>query len=122
MKIQKAILKQGKSEIERAKEYYAKKEYEVCALFLKKGFEKILKVYLMQCEQSDSDCEELDLSGLLGKAISKSSSENKCILEKLNSDWQHILNPLIHYDTRPIYSQELKSAMDDLEKLKGLLT
>lgn len=43
-------------------------------------------------------------------------------LKKLDSDRKHILNPLSHNDTRPIYSQELKSAMDDLEKLKGLLT
>jgi len=96
-----------------------KEEYDVCALFLKKSFKKILKTYLTQ---EDCDCEELDLSDLLGRVISKSSSGNKRILEKLNSDWKHILKPLIHYDTRPIYSQELKSAMDDLEKLKGLLT
>ncbi|MCK5695085.1 MAG: hypothetical protein KAH62_00490 [Desulfobacula sp.] len=119
--IPKAILKQGKSEIERAKEYYAKKEYDACALLLRKGFEKILKAYLTPREQRNSNCEELNLSDLVEKAISKSSSENKNILEKLNSDRQHILNPLSHNDTRPIYSQKLKSAMDDLEKLKGLL-
>lgn len=119
MKIQKAILKQDKSEIERAKEYYAKGEYEICALCLIKYFEKILKEYLTL---KDYNYEELGLSDLLGRAISKSSSENKTILKKLNSDWQHILNPLSHNDTRSVYSQELKSAMDDLEKLKGLLT
>ena len=119
--IPKAILKQGKSEIERAKKYYAKKEYDDCALHLRKGFEKILTAYLTPREQRNKNCEELDLSGLVGRAISKSSSENKIILEKLNSDRQHILNPLSHNDMRPVYSRELKSALDDLEKLKGLL-
>jgi len=55
------------------------------------------------------------------KAISKSSGEQKNILEKLNSDRQHILNPLSHNDDRPIYSEELKQAMNDIEKLKDLL-
>jgi len=121
-KIPKAILKQGKSEIERAKEYYTKKEYDACALLLRKGFEKILKAYLTPKEQRDKNCIELDLSGLVGRSISKSSGENKNILEKLNLDRKHILNPLSHNDIRPVYSQELKSAMEDLEKLKNLLT
>ena len=116
------ILKEGRSEIERAKEYYAKKEFDCSALLLRKGFEKILKSYLTPKEQRNSNCEELDLSGLVSKAISKSAGENKSILEKLNSDRRHILNPLSHNDSRAIYSEELKCAMDDLEKLKVLLT
>lgn len=116
------ILKHGKTEIERAKSYFAEKEYDCCALLLRKGFEKILKAYLTPKEQRDKNCEELDLSGLLGRAISKSCGENKNILTKLNSDRQHILNPLTHSDSQAIYSKELKSALDDLERLKGLLT
>ncbi|MGA1824834.1 MAG: hypothetical protein ACMUIP_09225 [bacterium] len=69
----------------------------------------------------NSNCEELDLSGLIGRALSKSAGENKNILEKLNSDRKHILNPLGHHDLRNIHSPELKSVMEDLEKLKGLL-
>jgi hypothetical protein len=120
--IHKPILKIGKSEIERAKEFFVKKDYDCCALLLRKGFEKVLKAYLTPREQLDKNCNELDLASLTGRAISKSSDESKLILEKLNSDRKHILNPLSHNDTRPIYSEELKSAMADLEKLKGLLT
>ena len=58
---------------------------------------------------------------LVDRAIKKSSSENRKTFEKINSDRQHILNPLSHNDDRPVYSEELKSAMDDLERLKGLL-
>jgi hypothetical protein len=72
-------------------------------------------------EQRDKNCNELDLAGLIGKAASKSTGEAKTILDKLNTDRQHILNPLSHYDDRNIYSQELKTAMADLERLKEIL-
>lgn len=120
--IHKPILKINKSETERAKEYFAKKEYDSCALMLRKGFEKLMKSYLTLKEQLDKNCNELDLSGLVGRAISKSTGEQKEILEKLNSDRQHILNPLSHNDDRPVYSEELKQAMNDMEKLKDLLS
>ena len=119
--IPKAILKKGKSEIERAKEFYARKEYDACSLLLRKGFEKLLKSYLNPKEQLDKNCNELDLAGLVGKAISKSSGESISILEKLNSDRKHILNPSSHYDNRPVYSEELKSAMRDIDELQNLL-
>ena len=119
--IHKPILKIGKSETERAKEYFAKKDYDCCALLLRRGFEKILKSYLTPKEQLDKNCNELDLASLVDRAAAKSSGEHKAILEKLNSDRKHILNPLSHNDNRPVYSEELKQAMVDLEKLKELL-
>jgi hypothetical protein len=119
--IPSAIIKKGTSETERAKEFYAAKEYDCCALQLRKGFEKLLKSYLTPQEQRDRNCYELDLAGLVGKAKSKSAGDAKEILEKLDSDRKHILNPLSHNDDRNIYSQELKSAMEDMEKLKGML-
>ena len=115
------IVKKGSSELERAKEFYAAKEYDCCALQLRKGFEKLLKSYLTPQEQRDRNCNDLDLAGLVGKAKSKSSGEAKIILEKLDSDRRHILNPLSHNDTRNIYSEELRSAMEDLEKMKVML-
>ena len=118
--IHKPILKIGGSETERAKEYFAKKDYDCCALLLRKGFEKILKSYLTPKEQLDKNCNELDLASLVNKATAKSSGEHKTTLEKLNSDRKHILNPLSHNDNRPVYSEELKQAMVDLEKLKEL--
>lgn len=90
-------------------------------LLLRKGFEKLLKSYLTPQEQRDRNLNELDLAGMVGKAKSKSEGDAKTILEKLDSDRKHILNPLSHNDNRNIYSQELKSAMEDLEKLKGIL-
>ena len=119
--VHKPIIKKGSSDLERAKGFYASKEYDCCALLLRKDFEKLLKSYLTPKEQRNKDCYELDLAGLIGRAISKSTGESKAILEKLNIDRKHILNPLSHNDDRNIYSQELKTALSDLEKLKAML-
>ncbi len=115
------IVKQGKSEIERAKVFYSQKEYDACALLLRKGFEKTIKNYLTPKEQRNKNCEELNLAGLIERAILKTDDEAKTILQKLNSDRQHILNPLCHIDTKNIHSEELKNAIIDLERLKDLL-
>jgi len=115
------ILKQGISEIERAKVFYVQKEYDASALLLRKGLEKTIKNYLTPKEQLDKNCEELNLSNLIGRAMSKTNNDAKIILEKLNSDRQHILNPLCHINTKNIYSEELKNAINDLEKLNDLL-
>jgi hypothetical protein len=98
-----AIVRKGTSETECAKTFYATKEYDCCALLLRKGFEKLLKSYLSPREQRDKYCNDLDLAGLVGKAKIKSSGEAKTILEKLDSDRRHILNPLSHNDDRKIY-------------------
>ncbi len=119
--IPNVIKKTGSSLIERAKEFYAKKEYDCCALLLRKEFQKILQAHLTPQEQRDRNCNELDLAGLIGKAISKNTGDAKAILEKLNSDRKHILNPLSHNDDRNVYSQEIKTAINDLEKLKEML-
>ena len=119
--IPNVILKKGETETERAKVFYAAKEYDCCALLLRKGFERLLKSYLTPQDQRDKNCNELDLAGMVGKAKSKSAGEAKAILEKLDSDRRHILNPLSHNDDRSIYSQELKSAMEDMERLKEML-
>ncbi len=114
------ILKQGESEIERAKVFYAQGDYDACALLLRKGFERRLKTYLTPQEQRDRNCRDLNLSGLIGRAISKSSGDYMSILENLNSDRTHILNPLCHNSSSAIYSEELRNAIVDLEKLKNL--
>jgi len=115
------ILKEGKSNIERAKQFYAQKEYDVCANLLRKEFEKILKSYLPQVEQRDKNYEPLDLSSLVDKATSKTDGDIKKLLEKLDSDRKHILNPLSHRNDVKVYSNEVKSAIDDLVELKRVL-
>lgn len=115
------IVKKGSSELERAKEFYATKDYDCCALLLRKDFERLLKSYIPTKEQRDKNCNELDLSKLVAKAMSLITDDARVILQKLDSDRRHILNPLSHNDDRNIYSEELKSAMEDLERLKRLL-
>jgi energy-coupling factor transporter ATP-binding protein EcfA2 len=119
--IPKPIVKKGSTPIEKAKVFFAKKEYDACALMLRKDFEKTLKLFLPPRDQRDKNCNELDLSHLVGKSIAATTGEARQILEKLDSDRKHILNPLSHVDDRAIFSQELKTAMQDLEKLKKML-
>ena len=119
--IPKAILKRGQSEIERAKMFFAQKEYDACANLLRKGLEKILKGYLTPQEQRDKNCNELDLAGLIGRATIKADGDTLEMLKKVDADRKHILNPLSHYDNRNTFTDELRSAIDDVEALKALL-
>lgn len=115
------IIKRGSTDLERAKAFYASKDYDACAVLLRKGFERLLKAFLPPVDQRDKNCMELNLSGLIGKAKARATGEAKEILEKLDSDRTHILNPLCHADSASIHSQELKSAIDDLGRLAVLL-
>jgi hypothetical protein len=119
--IHKPILKKGHSSLERAKVFYAKKDFESCALMLRMEFEKLLKSYLSPREQLDRKCNELDLSSLISKAISKSKGDAKRMLKNLNTDRKHILNPLCHASDRNAFSKEIKNVITEMEKLKDLL-
>ncbi len=110
-----------KSPLERAKGFYAQKEYDCCALMLCKELENILKAYLLPREQRDKNCNELDLAGLIAKAKARSSGDANEMLAKLDIDRRHILNPLVHDDHRNTYSEEIRSALKDVEMLKELL-
>ena len=109
------------SEIDRAKKYYKEKEYDSCALQLRKGCESFLKSYLSPKERLNKKGEELDLSGMLGRAKSKSTGDLKDLLDKIDTDRTFILNRLCHDDCRGVFSDELKDAIRGLETLKGLL-
>jgi energy-coupling factor transporter ATP-binding protein EcfA2 len=108
------------SELERAKKYYAEKEYDSCALQLRKGCENLLKSYLAPEERLNRNGEELDFSGMLDRAKSK-NNDLKTLLERLDSDRSYILNRLCHDDHGQIYSGELRNAISALETLEGLL-
>ncbi|MDQ1353914.1 MAG: hypothetical protein QG657_4223 [Acidobacteriota bacterium] len=41
--------------------------------------------------------------------------------ERLDSDRKHLFNPSCHHDNRNIYTKEVKTAIDDLEKLVAIL-
>lgn len=108
------------SELERAKKYYAEKEYDSCALQLRKGCENLLKSYLSPEERLNRNGEELDFSSMLDRAKSK-NSELQTLLERLDSDRTYLLNRLCHDDHGQVYSGELRNAISALETLVGLL-
>ena len=119
--IPKCIIKNGDSYLEKAIEFYGdrnKKDYECSAFFLRKELEKIFEVNLPYKMQVNEEGNKINLAGLLSKAIKVSSGEIKNILERLDRDRKHILNPLSHYDNRNISSLELKNTIEDLGKLR----
>ncbi|MFU8781485.1 MAG: hypothetical protein ACNA71_10780, partial [Kiritimatiellia bacterium] len=71
--------------------------------------------------ERDKNCNELDLAGLISKAKSRASGDTKEMLAKLDVDRRHILNPLTHDDHRNTYSEEIRSALKDVEALKEWL-
>jgi hypothetical protein len=119
--IPKPFFKIHKSEIERARECFDKKELDCCAMLLRKEFERFLKSFLSPEKQRNKHGEELDLASLISRAKSQSTGEPKKILEKLDIDRKHLFNPSCHYDNRNIHMNEIKAAIDDLEKLVATL-
>ncbi|MCI0471707.1 MAG: AAA family ATPase [Candidatus Aminicenantes bacterium] len=119
--IPKPLLKPHESEINRAKKCYAKKEIDCCAMLLRKEFERFLKTFLSPAEQRNKHGEELDLAALISRARSKTTGEARIILDRLDTNRKHLFNPQCHHDTRNIYTKEVKTAIDDLEKLLAIL-
>ncbi len=119
--IPKPILKPHESEIRRARRYFDSKDFDCCTMLLRKEFERFLKTLLSPTEQRNKHGDELDLAGLISRAKSKTTGESRAILERLDIDRKHIFNPLCHYDNRNIFNQEVKRAIDDLDKLISIL-
>ena len=117
--IPKPILKKNDSYLERAKEFYALKDYDISASFLRKAFEEILKKILDEKIKSSEILEHIKLENLIFDALSFSFGEVKKLLENLNRDKKHILNPSSHDDNKPIYSEELRNSIKDIESLKN---
>lgn len=89
--------------------------------FIRKEFERFLKTFLSPAEQRNKHGEELDLAALISRARSKTTGEARIILDRLDTNRKHLFNPQCHHDTRNIYTKEVKTAIDDLEKLLAIL-
>jgi DNA repair exonuclease SbcCD ATPase subunit len=121
--IPSVIVKKSTNDIEMAKGFYGKKEFNACGLHLRKALEKILKQYLPQEQQIDRNYRALDLAGLIDRAKSRSKDNQDVLLllEQLTIARSHILNPLSHDDDRTIYQTELRDSIKTIETLKDLL-
>jgi ABC-type multidrug transport system ATPase subunit len=120
-----ALLKAGTSYLDRAKMYYAQKDYECCAVFLRKALEERIKLYLEPHEQRNKNCVELTLDDAVKKAILKSKKNDlndlSVLFKKIHDHRKFILNPLTHDEAKNIHTSEMKSALEDIERLKGLI-
>jgi ABC-type dipeptide/oligopeptide/nickel transport system ATPase subunit len=170
----KPEIKVNKTELEKSKEFFEANEFEVCANYLRKEEEKIIKNYLNKglnvefetlssligqaknnieserlakfnkllkqnllpidklCEDFEND-ETLDIAtkgklktlrGYIFNFIKQETAQDAKIYQLLNelaSIKDRILNPASHRTTMPLYSQELKEAIEIVEKLQKLL-
>lgn len=119
--IPRPILKAYESRIQKAKTYLAKNELDSAALQLRKEFENLLQSLLQPEEQRDRSGRELDLSKLIARAKKKVKPSARGILTRLDRDRQHILNPLCHGDKRPVFAEEIRSTIEDLDFLINFL-
>lgn len=170
----KPLVKECRSEIEIAKDFFNSQEFEACANYLRKGAEIILQKYLnkelsaefetfanlINQAKNKVNSERLsrfnklftrgnlplgklkenfeedttlspDIKGqlialkrnLVNFLICQSEHEVKAskMLEELRSIKDRILNPLSHGNSMPYYEQELKEAIQIVEKLHELL-
>ena len=115
--IPKSMIKSTNRDFDKAKVFFVKKEYECCALYLRKSLENILKKSIHLKHQKDKNCAELDLSKMINKGKSILPDDFKRILTEIDSDRKHILNPLCHLDSQQVFAEELKDAMQNIEKL-----
>jgi len=117
---EKPLLKISSSSFDKALEHFALKQYDCTANFLRKACEGILSKWLDK-EAYNANCEKLQLNDLIQNGIKKSDGELKELLQKLQTYRKTILNPQSHFDDTPIYMQELKSAIEDVKRLKEKL-
>lgn len=114
----RAIIKTGTSDFERAKMFYAKKDYDCCAMLLRKDFERCLKKILSKYKRRIKKY----LRDMIKDAIKVVvDNEIKNLLNHIDSNIKHILNPQCHSEPKNIHSLEMKQAIDDLELLKGFI-
>lgn len=111
--IPKSLKKEHLTFKERAEIHFKNKDYDICGLLLRKDLERILQKFLNLTNKEN-------LSTLIKKSIEIITEDKKTILENVKAHNKHILNPSSHNDNRNIYSEELKNAISDLEKLREL--
>lgn len=115
--IPKPIIKKVDSNLQRAKYFYLTKEYDISASFLRKEFEKILKNILSEKLKNTEDTENIKLKNLIDYILPFTSDSIRILLDNLNRDTKHILNPSSHDDNRNIYSEELENTIIAIEEL-----
>ena len=118
------VVQNSNNDLSKAKRFFVQKEYECCALYLRKSLENICKKSLNEQEKRDKNCVELDLSKLLDKLQSKfnDNADIQAIITKIQNIRQEILNPSLHDNPEvPIFREELDEAIKLVEELQTKL-
>ena len=118
------IIKDGLKNIDQAKRFLDTHDYECCGVFLRKTLEEICTNTLNEENKIDKNNQKLDLSKLLDK-LAKQYKDKEEKISKIIMGVQNIrkeiLNPAAHYDSYPLFKEELLNAYDKIKKLEQFL-
>lgn len=109
--------------VNKARALYKQKDFSSSANTLRQGVEKFCKAYLTKQEQLGNDFTPMKLDGLITKVITLGTANGlpAALLQDLKDYKDRILNPSSHYDIEtPLFSNELKKAIDTLEQIATL--
>ena len=110
--------------INKARELFKQKDFSSSANTLRQGVEKFCRAYLTKQEQLGGDYSLMKLDGLITKVIILETARlviPAALLQDLKDYKDQILNPSSHYDIEtPLFSNELKKAIDTLEQIAVL--
>jgi energy-coupling factor transporter ATP-binding protein EcfA2 len=115
------LIIKDEGKVNKARELYKQKDFSSSANTLRQGVEKFCRAYLTKQEQLGGDYSLMKLDGLITKVIALETARlivPAALLQDLKDYKDRILNPSSHYDIEtPLFSNELKKAIDTLEQI-----
>lgn len=110
------------SSFEKAKKYYAAKDYTTSALYIRKTLEEIIAESLSEEFCKNADGRFVELNTLWKKLIKYNSNITSEIKNLFAQSRLVILNPSVHYQklSIPLYRRELSASFELINKLKEI--
>lgn len=119
----KPLILKSKTNLERAKSFFKRKEFAASANHLRKATECFVHEYVPKENQYDRNFKPLDLCSLIGKSreVARMNGLPATIIQDLDLMRTYIFNPGSHYDVyTPIFQNDLKKAIETLEQVSTL--
>ena len=118
----KPCIIEDKGKVEKAWSFFRSKEFSSSANMVRQAAEKLCKAYLTNQEQLGGNYKPMKLDGQLQAFLTKGVANglDAATLQDLRDYKDRIMNPSSHYDIEtPLFKNELRKAIETLEKLKG---
>jgi len=120
----KPLILKSKTNLERAKSFFKRKEFAASANHMRKATECFVHEYVPKNHHYDKRFERLNLSQMIDKsrAVARLNGLPLSLISDLTLMRTHLFNPGSHYDVyTPIFQNDLKKAIETLEQV-SLLT